>query len=217
VLRRPLVVLGAALVALSLASPALAIRAHVRIEGATATIFGATEPLVTPKVGMIHPPDGPDVTVTFPSALGGLEAASRLGEFYYQVESTSFGPYVSQIGRYGAGATTGWVFKVNGASPPVGFSVARLKAGDRLLVYFIRFGSGPPTKTLFLKASAGCYRALAEDENGHTTVAKGVTFRINSRRVASASGRFCPTGRWSTLRATKPGLIRSQVVTHRAG
>jgi hypothetical protein len=214
VLRRPLVVLGAALVALTLASPALAVRVHVRVEGATTTIFGATEPLLTPKVGTIRPPDGPPVPVTRPTPLGALDTASRLGEFYYQVESTSFGPYVSQVGRYGAGPLSGWVYKVNGASPPVGFSAGRLRDGDRVLIYFIHFGSGPPTKTLYLKASGRCYRAFAEDENGRTTVAKNVTFRVNSRLVASASGTFCPTAKWRQLRATKRGLVRSQVVRH---
>ena len=36
-----------------------------------------------------------------------LDLASLRGEFYYHVTTTSFGPYVDQIGRHTAGARTG--------------------------------------------------------------------------------------------------------------
>ena len=65
--------------------------------------------------------------------------------------STSFGRYVDQIGRYPAGGTAGWVFKVNGASPPVGADAVELKDGDTVLWYWAEFGvvpGGPPTLQL---------------------------------------------------------------------
>src|SRR6266852_2115886 len=65
-----------------------AVRVHVRVEGMTRTIFGPTAPVLDVKV----------------NALDALDAASLAGEFYYHVESTSFGPYVDQIGRYAAAA-----------------------------------------------------------------------------------------------------------------
>ncbi len=55
---RPLVLLGVGLLALALATPALAVRVHVRVEGANATIFGPTEPLVTPVSGTWSLPAG---------------------------------------------------------------------------------------------------------------------------------------------------------------
>src|SRR5262249_59201146 len=85
--------------ALVLVRAALAVNVHVRVEGKTRTIFGATSPLV-------------DVQA---NALDALESASALGEFFYHVTQTSFGPYVDQIGRYAAVGQTGWVFKVDGA------------------------------------------------------------------------------------------------------
>ena len=54
------------------------------------------------------------------NALDALETASGIGEFYYHVQRTAFGPYVDQVGRNPASGQTGWVFKVNGQSPPVG-------------------------------------------------------------------------------------------------
>ena len=64
--RRFLAVVAAALV---IVPSAAAVRVHVRVEGKTHTIFGATAPLVTVKA----------------NPLDALEAASNAGEFYYHV------------------------------------------------------------------------------------------------------------------------------------
>jgi hypothetical protein len=130
------------LVVLLLVVPATAVAAtvKVRVEGKTQTLFGPTE-----------------VTVTASSPLEAIEQASLLGELYYHVTQSSFGPYVDQVGRYGGSASSGWVFKVNDASPPVGADKVTLKDGDRVLWYYADFGptGGPPT--LFVKAAAkGC-------------------------------------------------------------
>ncbi len=211
---RSLLVGAVVLAALVLAALALAIRVHVRVEGATTTIFGATEPLVTPVVGTITPPDGPAVTVTKPTPFGALERASRRGEFYYRVESFSFGPYVAQIGRYGGTGTTGWVYKVNGVSPPVSSTEYRLRDGDRVLWYFARFGAtGGPETLRLVRTASGCYRTIAQDDNGRANGVRDVRFVLDGRRIDSLSGRLCPRGHWHTLRATKRGFVRSQVVT----
>ena len=93
------------------------------------------------------------------------------GEFYYHVTTTSFGPYVDQIGRYVAGGSSGWVFKVNGVSPPVGADQVTLKDGDRVLWYWATFGptGGPPTLSLRAGPKRNCYRVLAQDDTGKTT------------------------------------------------
>ena len=138
---RRLVVLFAVLVAALLVVPAaFALRVHVRVEGKTQTIYGSAEPTLPVKS----------------NALDALDSASAAGEFYYHVTVTSFGPYIDQIGRYVAGATTGWVFKVNGVSPPVGADAVTLKDGDRVLWYWATFGpsGGPPTLSLRAGAEA---------------------------------------------------------------
>ncbi|MBD0291007.1 MAG: DUF4430 domain-containing protein [Thermoleophilia bacterium] len=224
---RPLLVAGAALVALTLAGPALAARVHVRVEGAKMTIFGATEPRLAPVRGTFTPPQGEAVTVAADTPLGALERASRRGEFFYRLESFSFGPYVAQIGRLSGSATTGWVYKVNGGSPPVSATAYELKEGDRVLWYFARFGAAGGPKTLRLArvrvptASARtrtCFDAVLEDDNGRRAPARSAVFRLDARlrrtRLSAPSGarRICPSGHWHRLRALAPGAIRSQVV-----
>ena len=103
------------------------------MEGKTTTIFGSSQP-----------------TVTADNALQALDVASIAGEFYYGTTTSSFGDYVSQIGKYAADQSTGWVFKVNGVSPPVGADKVVLKDGDVVLWYYATFGptGGPPTLEL---------------------------------------------------------------------
>ena len=75
----------AALAALAaiLVPSALGVRVSVRVEGKTTTIFGASEPRFDAGA----------------NALQALDAASARAEFYYTVTQTSFGPYISKIGR----------------------------------------------------------------------------------------------------------------------
>jgi hypothetical protein len=191
-----------AIAAFALAAPAVAQAAqvHVRIEGKTRTIFGATEPIV--EAG---------------NALDALESASLAGEFYYHVTPTSFGPYVDQIGRYPAAGTTGWVFKVNGVSPPVGADKVTLKAGDVVLWYFAQFGivpGGPKTLRL-MHAGKNCYRVFAEDDNGTGVSATGAILHVGGKRTVPTQGGIrCIGGhRGLLVRATLAGAIRSNALT----
>ena len=215
---RRLLALGVLAIVAALAVPAvaLAFEVHVRIEGATRTIFGATEPLVTPYVGSLPVADGGTLDLKEPTALGTLESASLAGEFFYRINSTSFGPYVSQIGRLPGEGANGWVYKVNGLSPPVGADAYVVKAGDEVLWYYAAFtdAGGPPTLDL-VRSGGRCYGAVAVDDAGKRSPAAGVVFRLDGRSVSSANGRICPSGHWHQLRATKEGAIRSQVVVHR--
>jgi hypothetical protein len=199
VLQRLLVVLGAALAAAILASPALAVGVNIRVEGARVTIWGKTNRIVEPVTGTFSPPQGPDVTVA---------------EFFYRVQSTSFGPYVSRIGRRRAAGSSGWVFKVNHTSPPVGADTYQLQEGDDVIWYWATFGPSGGPKTLDLaRGGRGCFRAFAYDDSGDRTRPKDVVFVRDGRRwIASESGRLCPAGEWETLRAVKEGMVRSEVV-----
>ncbi|HEX2112568.1 MAG TPA: DUF4430 domain-containing protein [Gaiellaceae bacterium] len=218
---RPLVLLGVSLLALALAAPALAVRVHVRVEGARATLFGPTEPFVTPVTGAWAPPAGAAVALDAATPLGALEAASRRGELFYRLESFSFGPYVAQIGRLSGTETTGWVYKVNGVSPPVGAHAHELREGDHVLWYHATFGAAGGPRTLALqrrtpvrsRRGVRCFRALSVDDNGRRAVERDVVFRVDDRAVRSRSGRICLRGHWHAVRATKPGFVRSRVAT----
>jgi hypothetical protein len=190
------------LIVLCLALPATALAAtvKVRVEGKTRTLFGPTE-----------------VTVTAATPMDALEQASVLGELYYHVTTLSFGPYVDQIGRYGGDASSGWVFKVDDASPPVGADKVQLKDGDRVLWYYATFGptGGPPTLRVQPAAKKGCYTATAFDDNGKPVALARVTWHVGSKKAVDAMGgaAFCPaTHRGLLVRATATGAVRSNAV-----
>jgi Domain of unknown function (DUF4430) len=207
-----LIVVMAALVAALLTAPAaFAIKVHVRVEGKERTIFGATAPLIdvtTPRANAL-----PE------NALDALESASVFGEFYYHVTQSSFGPYVDQIGRYAAVGQTGWVFKVNGTSPPVGADQVRLAAGDTVLWYWAQFGAAGGPKTLVLSriGKAPCYRVLAQDDNGQLAPALGAVLHVGRRTVKTQGANQAAVGcvgqhRGLLVRATLAGAVRSNAV-----
>jgi hypothetical protein len=189
----------ALIVLLVLPASAFAATVKVRVEGKTQTLFGPTE-----------------ITVTATTAQDALEQASILGELYYHVTQSSFGAYVDQVGRYGGSASSGWVFKVNDSSPPVGADKVTLKDGDRVLWYYADFGptGGPPT--LFVKTAAkGCYTATAFDDNGKAATVSGLTWHVGSKKSASGTTgtSYCPgTHTGLLVRATATGAVRSNAV-----
>jgi Domain of unknown function (DUF4430) len=189
----------AALVALTavLVPSALGVRVSVRVEGKTTTLFGASEPRF--EAGS--------------NALQALDVASERAEFYYNVIQSSFGPYVSQIGRYPADASSGWVFKVNGASPPVGADKVTLNDGDRVLWYWATFGpTGGPKTLLLQRRPKGCYRVLAEDDAGKASAAAGAVLVVDGRRVRTRGGSACPGAHTGLVRASLAGAVRSNAV-----
>jgi len=203
---RLFVVVAAVAAALVLVPCALAVKVHVRVEGKTRTIFGATSPLVDVT--------SPQANALPENALDALDTASSLGEFFYHVTQTSFGPYVDQIGRFPAAGQTGWVFKVNGASPPVGADQVKLQAGDTVLWYWAQFGVAGGPKTLTLSRSGRCYAVVAQDDNGKGTPAVGAVLHVGSARsVATRNGRAClGPHRGLVVRAELAGAVRSNAL-----
>ncbi len=198
-------ILAVVVTALVVVPSAAAVRVHVRIEGKKQTLFGSTAPNVNVNA----------------NALDALEAASAAGELYYHVTTTSFGPYVDQIGRYGAAGQTGWVFKVNGKSPPVGADEAKLQDGDTVLWYWAQFGVAGGPKTLALERAGtqqkGCYRVYAEDDNGTRTAAVGAVLHVGAHRTVPTQGSTqaavgCVGAHTGLVRATLAGAVRSNAL-----
>jgi hypothetical protein len=193
-----------------------AVSVSVRVEGKTRTIFGPAEPRL-------------QVAST---ALDALATAATSGEFYYHLNVSSFGSYVDQIGLYPASGANGWMFKVNGAQPPVGADAVKLSSGDRVLWYWAGFDpvtfAGP--KTLLLtrnkltrseRARAKrahrklyCYRVWAQDDKGKSALALGSVIRAGTgKAVKTKKGRAClGAHRGSTVRATLSGAVRSNAL-----
>ena len=207
-----LTVLVAALAVALLAAPgALALKVHVRVEGRDRTIFGPTAPVIDVT--------SPRANALPENALDALESASVLGEFYYHVAAAGFGSYVDQIGRYPAVGQTGWVFKVNGVSPPVGADQVRLKAGDSVLWYWAQFGiaGGPKTLVLSRVGKAPCYRVQLQDDNGALTPALGAVLRVGKRTVRTQGATQAAIGcvgkhTGLLVRATLGGAVRSNAL-----
>lgn len=196
-LRRLPVLLVVLLVAALLAPAALAVRVKVRVEGKTTTIFGTSQPQLE----------------TGDTALNALDTASVVGEFYFHVLETSFGPFVDQIGRYPGEQSTGWVFKVNGVSPPVGADKVILNAGDTVLWYYATFSDVGGPETLELKGLAkGCYQVISRNDAGNTSAAAGAVLRVDGRSFPTRAGRACLKKHKGLVRATRPGSVRSNSV-----
>ncbi len=197
--RRLIILAVAAALFAVLVPSALAVRVKIRVEGKTTTIFGAAQP--TLEAGS--------------NALTALDAASLAGEFYYHVQSTSFGPYVDQIGRYLAAGTNGWSYKVNGVSPPIGADQATIKAGDTVLWYWTEFTPQGGSPTLLLKRRrrrATATRCCPRTTWASRPPATGATLRVDGRRVATRSGRACVGKHRGLVRATAPGAVRSNAL-----
>jgi len=202
-----------AILAAIFVSSAAAVTVSVRVEGKTRTLFGATDPRL-------------QVTST---ALDALASAANAGEFYYHLASSSFGSYVDQIGLYPALGSGGWMFKVNGALPPVGADKVALEDGDHVLWYWATFDpatfAGPKTLRLATSRLTGaeralekrrhsklrCYAAFTEDDKGVSTPAKGAVLHVGSKRAVKArNGRACfGSHRGLLVQATLSGAVRS--------
>ena len=194
-MRKTLIAL-AALVALAalLVPSALAARVSVRVEGRFLPLYGS-------------------LTTRFeagPTALSALDGASGRGEFYYHVAQSSFGPYVDQIGKFAAEGASGWTYKVNGVSPPIGADKYELKPGDRVLWYWATFGptGGPPTLHL-TRTARDCYRVVAENDQGVDSTPRGAVLHVDGRDVRMRRGRACVGPHRSVVRASAVGAVRS--------
>ncbi len=191
--------LVAGLAALLLVPAALAVGVHVRVEGKTRNIFGSTEPTLTVKA----------------NALDALDSASLAGEFYYHVTASSFGPYVDQVGRYVAGGSNGWVFKLNGVSPPVGADA--VDAQGRGLECS---GTGPPSARPVGPRRSCCRRprsaaaigCLRRTTHGKTKAARGARLHAGGRSVLARTGGACLGAHKGLVTATLTGAVRSNAV-----
>ena len=198
-LKRSLALTVALAALLALAPAAHAAVVTVRVEGRTQTIWGKA-----PQ------------TVVAADALEALRAASARGEFFVNVRQTSFGPFVDQVGRFPAAGLSGWIFKVNGVSPPVGADQVRLRDGDSVLWYWADFDpasfAGPQTLVL-RRTSPRCFASFRQDDNGALTPAQSVRVWITGvPKGSSASGRFCVRGTTGLVHVTAVGAVRSNAL-----
>ena len=96
-----------------------------------------------------------------PTAMDIVKNAASICNFAYDIQTTSYGPYLTAIAGDTASGNTGWLYLINGTLPSVGASDYNLNEGDDVLWYFGDF-SWKPTKL--------------EMDNDETTASLHVTF-----------------------------------------
>ena len=186
------------LLAVILTPTALAANVNIRVEGKTTTIFGPAQPRSAAD-----------------NALQALDVASTAGEFYYGTTTADFGTYVSQIGKYAAAGTAGWVFKVNGVSPPVGADKVDAEGRRRrpLVLRDLRRYRWPARRS----SCSGCRRTVTSCRPSTTPARRPAPRRPRSRPTGSGSrrqaGRACIGKHVGLVRAVAPGAVRSNAVT----
>ena len=153
--------------------------------------------------------DAPADVLARPSAnaLDALESASVARRVLLPRDGqTCSGRIVDQMGRYPAVGATGWVFKLNGVSPPVGRDQATLKDGDTVLWYWAQFGvaGGPTTLAPRKRAARGCYTVLQQDDAGQRRRGERCTSCRSDR-----SGRCRRSGRAASARTRASSERRS--------
>jgi len=193
---RALVVVAAILVMCAFAVPGVALagaRVNMRIETSATTVWAGST-----WVGNTHDivdKDGAHHT-TGVTALGALDDAARLGAFPYVVGDTAWGLSIESINGLAFDPNPpypGWMYRVNGAMPPVGADAYALKAGDDVLFYYgvwdatptaVRVSSRRPSLDSTLTVTA-----LQLDINGNATPLPDARVYIGSSVATSnASG-----------------------------
>ena len=123
--------------------------------------------------------------------------------------------YVSQIGRYPGAGSAGWVFKVNGASPPVGADQVVLKDGDEVLWYYATFGADRAARR---RSRSRPRRRTATRSRPSTTPASRRRPPVPRCRSTAGRSRRQPNGRACVgkhvglVRAYAVGAVRSNAV-----
>lgn len=214
-----LVALAAALTAPGIAHGAARVR--LRVEGANGTVFNGnvmTAPtVIMDSVGTTYALDG--------KAMCALDEGARLGAFDYVVKSfPGFGLFVDSIaGEYPVLAPPypGWMYRVNGAQPPVGADAYVPKDDDEVLFYYGTYDASPVAVQISPPAlavgSTLTVTALQLDASGSASRLPGARVFVGSTvttadAAGEASVRLTTPGVWG-VRADKAGHIRSALVS----
>ena len=131
----------------ALATPALAARVKVRVEGKTTTIFGATEPALTSRHQRPRT----------------LDAASLAGEFYYHVKPWALRRPDRTLPR---GRLQRLELQDQRRLAARRLGPGAVKDGDTVLWYWATFSEQGSTPTLVLRrrAKANCYSVVSQND-----------------------------------------------------
>lgn len=158
-----------------------------------------------------------------PTALDVVKNASALCGFAYHIQSTSFGPYLDQIGEDKAAGAIGWMYLVNWLSPSVGAGSYNLKSGDSVLWYYGDFNWKPARLALSETqiASGGSSAAAVEYfENGLWSPLEGAGVIYGVQVVVTGGDgkvSITPPDGYYKVSAEKAGYIRTNGIILKVG
>ncbi|WP_456370158.1 DUF4430 domain-containing protein [Geoglobus sp.] len=168
-------------------------------DGGTSNVFYSGTVYLPDGSFTITADTGKTYTVDWRTALGALKAASQQKGFSIRIKEMSWGPFVSCIAgkcEGSEGATSGWMYQVNGNTPMVGANEYRVSDGDVVVWYFSSSMSDTPdTSSMVLRitvhyatpASAGELGGGAESE-GKSEEAGGIGGEILNQTVQVSPG-----------------------------
>ena len=156
-------------------------------------------------------------------ALQVVEKAATQCGFTYHIQTTSFGPYLDQIGNDTAQGAIGWIYLVNLQSPSVGARDYNLQTGDSVLWFYGEYNL-VPTRLTLQSAQIGSGQsttATVESFSNQTwsplqaaqVLVGSSTFTTN----ASGQVSFNPADGYFRVYAKKDGFIRSDLVALQVG
>ena len=178
--------------------------------------------IVAPAQSFLFRIEGKDETIcqgntAGPTAMDIVKNAASICNFTYNIQTTSYGPYLTAIASDTASGSTGWLYLVNNVSPMVGASDYNLQAGDEVLWYFGDF-SWKPTKlemnnneTIASLRITFFANSTWQDLSGATVKAGSSTFITDSSGMVSISIASLQDGLYQIF-AEKDGYIRSNKI-----
>lgn len=154
-----------------------------------------------------------------PNALELVKIAAQTCGFTYNIQATSFGPYLDRIGDDTAAGTAGWLYNVNYLEPSVGANDYDLTEGDFVLWHFNDFTWKLTRLSLSSsEASSGAsVTATVEWFDGSVWSAlEGASVRLgNSVTSTNSEGKAtlsAPDGSYKVF-AIKDGYVRTESET----
>ena len=150
-----------------------------------------------------------------PTAMDIVKNASTQCGFSYNIQTTSYGPYLNQIGSDAASGQNGWVFLVNDTEPNVGAADYQLMPNDQVLWFFGDY-TWLPIKLALSSAQTGSGQsvvATVEDFNNNIwSPLAGANVTVGTKTFTTdSSGQATVTNQdgYYQVFAQESGYIRS--------
>jgi len=175
--------------------------------------------IVTPPQTFSFRIEGKDETIcqgntSGPTALDIVKNAASICNFTYNIQTTSYGPYLTAIADDTASGSTGWLYLVNSLSPQVGAGDYNLQGADEVLWYFGDFSWKPAKLEMNNDGTTASLHvsffdnSIWQDLSGAAIKAGSSTFITDSSGMVSISIASLQDGLYQIF-AEKNGYIRS--------